>query len=70
MLILPKLTFFIELTLHQEPTYAPIISFSPTASTLPKRKRPVDRMDNYYQQEEMYRLHIRCSEEILTFDMT
>lgn len=70
MLVLPQLTFFIELTLHQEPTYAPIMSFSPTASTLPIRKPSVDRTANYDQQEKMYRPHIRCSEQILTLDMT
>ena len=70
MLVLPQLTFFIELTLHQELTYASIMSFSPTASTLPGRKPSVDRTANYDQQEKMYRLHVRCSEQILTLDVT
>ena len=68
--VLPQLTFFIELTLYQEPAYPPIMSFSPTASTLPNRRPFVDRTANYDQQEKMYRLHIRCSEQILTLDMT
>ena len=46
------------------------MSFPPTASTSPNRKPSVDRTANYDQEEEMYRLHICCSEQILTLNMT